>query len=118
MVPYLKGIHQTLDSWRPYQGKDGLKLRQRDINLLQQNPDVPDNREANLYENHLKRVTAVPQLRSDLDALDQLCGDSSPPTRRVRVEGIGSVGYRFGDASGKGYGSGMAAKGLRLRYGH
>ena len=34
------------------------------------------------------------------------------------MEDSGSVGYGFGDASGKGYGSGMAAKELRLCYSH
>ena len=69
-----------------------------------------------MYKNHPKRVTDVPRLWSDLDALDRLCGDSGPPRRRVRVKVVGSVGYSFGDASGKGHRSGMAAKGLRLAY--
>jgi hypothetical protein len=31
MVPYLKGIHQTLDSWRPHRDKDGWKLSMKEI---------------------------------------------------------------------------------------
>ena len=118
MVPYLKGIHQTLDSWRPHRGRDGWKMRQRDIDMLRRNSDASNAKEANAYENHPDRVKAVPRLMSDVDALDVLCGDQGPPVRKARVSEVGSVGYGFGDASGKGYGSGMAAKGLRLRYGH
>ena len=74
--------------------------------------------EANLYENHPERVTAVERLAGNLNALDSLCGDSGPPSQQASVNDAGSVGYGFGDASGKGYESGIAAKGLRLRYGH
>ena len=34
MKPYLKGLHQKLDSWREYRGEDGWKLSYRDINFL------------------------------------------------------------------------------------
>ena len=39
MKPYLKGLHQTLDSWREYRGEDGWKLSYRDINLLRRNEE-------------------------------------------------------------------------------
>jgi hypothetical protein len=31
MVPYLKGIHQMLDSWRPNRDKDKWKLSMKEI---------------------------------------------------------------------------------------
>ena len=49
MALYLKGIHQTLDSWRPNWGADGWKLKQQDIDLLQRGCDDPTSVMANLY---------------------------------------------------------------------
>ena len=34
MRPYLKGLHQTLDSWRANRGKDGWKLSCREFKLM------------------------------------------------------------------------------------
>jgi hypothetical protein len=33
MNPYLKGIHLTLDSWRPWRREDGWKLTMAEIRL-------------------------------------------------------------------------------------
>jgi hypothetical protein len=30
-IPYLKGVHLTLDSWRKWQRKDGWKMSQKEI---------------------------------------------------------------------------------------
>ena len=73
MVPYLKGIHQTLDSWRPNRGADGWKLKQRDIDLLWRGSDDPTSITANLYENYLDTVKPVEILNDDLSALEELC---------------------------------------------
>ena len=29
--PYMKGLHLTIDSWRPFQGTDGFKLRGKEL---------------------------------------------------------------------------------------
>jgi hypothetical protein len=29
--PYMKGLHLTLDSWRPFRGADGFKLRGKEL---------------------------------------------------------------------------------------
>ena len=31
MTPYLKGLHQTIDSWRPYTREDGWRMSHREI---------------------------------------------------------------------------------------
>jgi hypothetical protein len=42
MVPYLKGVHLTLDSWREGRREDGWKRSQKEMDLLRKNSDVPD----------------------------------------------------------------------------
>jgi hypothetical protein len=42
MVPYLKGVHLTLDSWREGRREDGYKRSQKEINILRRNSDVLD----------------------------------------------------------------------------
>ena len=29
--PYMKGLHLTIDSWRPFRGTDGFKLRGKEL---------------------------------------------------------------------------------------
>ena len=35
MNPYLKRMHLTLDSWRPYRDKDGWRLRGEELNMAE-----------------------------------------------------------------------------------
>ena len=34
MTPYLKGLHQTIDSWRPFTREDGWRMSRREIDLF------------------------------------------------------------------------------------
>jgi hypothetical protein len=93
MTPYLKGIHQTLDSWRPNRDDDGWKLPlrlQRTVTESEADGKAP------------QRVKAVVRLESDLKALEALLEGDGPPKRRIRSGKVVEVYYGFGDASATG----------------
>ena len=76
--PYFKGIHQTLDSWRPEKDKDGWKLERREMMMYLASKDgvvgfIGDSEAP-------EDVFPVFRLASDLQALEcLLMGDE--PTR-------------------------------------
>ena len=112
IVPYLKGIHLTLDSWRAWRKEDGWKLSQSEINqvLVGMDPDqFQEEQKAPL------RVKWVPRLKKDIDALRLFTGSENPPKRLVRPLEGASVVYTFGDASGSGFG-GSSYGNEELRY--
>ena len=135
MRPYLKGLHQTLDSWRANRGKDGWKLSYRELKLIKQRKRTQDRQwEMNLArrgtevevepviacegaESAPDRVSPAPRLRDDLDALMHLTEAEEPPKRCVRAKHVWGIAYGFGDASGGGGGSGIEHKNrTRLRF--
>ena len=89
IVPYLKGIHLTLDSWCPNRDEDGWKTKpatgpewNEAEDLLHRNEGLSDEvilasldkqedlkEECNLYENHPDQGTIVPRLQDGLFAL-------------------------------------------------
>ncbi|CAJ1926900.1 unnamed protein product [Cylindrotheca closterium] len=118
MVPYLKGIHLTLDAWRPGRDDEGWKS----IGYKGEAP-TPSSQDAPEY------VKGVPRLKDDLAALSALTASESPPIRRVRSKRVMTVFYGFGDASAVGFcstfqrfskqGSGFIAEDkIHYRYGH
>eukprot|EP00980_Cylindrotheca_fusiformis_P019180 scaffold6510_cov122-Cylindrotheca_fusiformis.AAC.2 len=102
MVPYLKGIHLTLDGWRSFRDEDGWKLPNRKIEEMRTKgigvvkPDEEKPRAP-------QRVQGVKRLRGDLWALQELMQDERPPKRRVRSKKTIEVFYGFGDASAEGF---------------
>jgi hypothetical protein len=101
MVPYLKGIHQTLDSWRTNRDSEGWKLsakelaaRLRNGRSLEKEPEGPPS-----------RVKAASRLEGDLEAFTKLFGSEAPPRRLVRSAVSLQIFYGFGDASGVGHSS-------------
>jgi hypothetical protein len=119
MVPYLKGIHGTLDSWRGGRDRNGWKLkRKRERDYSDATPDLmgqhdPASAEVKFGMSSLsggemeppEYVTAVDRLKDDLLALMSLASSEKPPRRLVRMKGHVRVVYGFGDASGHGFGS-------------
>jgi hypothetical protein len=75
LVPYLKGVHLTLDSWRPNRDSAGWKLR--DYQHLAQFPEV-------IPVSAPSAVRAVPRLLQDIVALQSLFAPTIPPSRPVR----------------------------------
>ena len=99
MIPYLKGIYLTLNSWRGNRNKDGwkdTKKRKRDLETDQASPEV--------YEPPPTWVSAVPRLKLDISALMELTCLENPPDVPIRAVEPNAT-YLVGDASGVGFGS-------------
>lgn len=107
MVPYLKGIHLSLDSWRPWRKADGWKMTQAEIALDMEDEDLETMGHGHSYEKRAtERVRWVLRLQEDIQALCMLTESVAPPHRVLRPkEGSLDVVYAFGDASGSGFGS-------------
>jgi hypothetical protein len=106
MVPYLKGIHLTLDSWRPWRSSDGWKMTQSEITMALNDESLDFMGEGHVSDRKApNRVNWVPHLREDVDALLCLTRLELPPHRVVRPREGSTVVSCFGDASGSGFGS-------------
>ena len=107
--PYMKGLHLTVDGWRPGCDPDtGWKTPARKRSILEQDED------GDWYEVEQVDEPAVapecvppsPRLQRDLEFLEELLEGDEPVSELVRA-GKTSVGYLLGDASGQGFGSGL-----------
>jgi hypothetical protein len=103
-VPYLKGIHLTLDSWRSGRNEDGWKQSRAGMEQLRRHGD-PEEAMKVISEEAPVLVIPVPCLEQDLKALLALTDPLVPPERAVRSKHLLQVCYGFGDASGEGFGS-------------
>jgi hypothetical protein len=109
-VPYLRGIHKTIDSWRGYRNEDGWKMTELEIRTaVEADEEFRVNEDA---KEHGELVTAVPRLINDVNALKRLTKDDAPPKVVKRRKKSGSVCYGFGDASGQGFGNAIEVNGL------
>jgi hypothetical protein len=108
MVPFLKGIHQTLEMWRPNRDEDGWKIiRPASQQVAVEHGEPP------------KFVGAAPRLASDMEALQLLFSSAAPPRRKIRGTVVVEVFYGFGDASKTGFCTNFEIDGeIRYRYGH
>ena len=95
MVPYLKGIYLTLNSWRPDRNQEGWSVKKRVREA---------KKRAATYEKPPTWVKTVDRLKDDLRALMELTGLESPPKIPVRATNKEAC-YIVGDASGSGFGS-------------
>lgn len=108
ITPYLKGVHLTLDSWRPWRRDDGWKMTMAEIRTAREEcPEMDDS--VGLGEIGTTKAPAsvkwVPRLSHDIKALSQFFRPTLPPRRVVRPRPGSVVVYSFGDASGSGFGS-------------
>jgi hypothetical protein len=78
LVPYLKGIHLTLDSSRPGRNKDGWKRTRADMEHLRRN-GYPEETMKALSDEAPRLVMPVPRLEQDLKALLALTDPPGPP---------------------------------------
>jgi hypothetical protein len=99
MLPYLKGIHQALDSWRPNWVEDGWKLSHKEIAKRQwKKLWEPERTEP------LTQVNASPRLKDGLlEALWVLLRHEHPPRWRMQSTHCLEVFYGCGDASATGH---------------
>ena len=98
MVPYLKGIHQTLETYRDTRRADGWKMSHKEIEAAKR-----AGTEFRIQETPPERVKAAPRMESDLGALQLLVDSDAPPKRRVRSRLVLEIFYGFGDASAIGH---------------
>lgn len=111
MVPFLKGIHLTLDGWRPDRDEEGWKVppfREKGwggfgCDNWNGDLDGDSDEDEDSLEKPPKDVKAVPRLRGDVEALLLLTEQEHPPLRRVRSKKVVNIYYGFGDASAVGY---------------
>jgi hypothetical protein len=97
MVPYLKGLHLTLDFWRPNRDEEGWRGKQ--------NLD-PEEASAFFIGNNKKAprfVKIAPRLKADVQVLMDLTAFQEPPAINVRAR-CSAAAYLVGDASGSGFG--------------
>lgn len=105
MVPYLKGLHLTVDSWREGRDEEGWRMARKELeaflaargdetaDLIPIDPKAP------------QEVQAVPRLERDLLSLVELTREELPAERIVRAKTVVHIVYGFADASGTGFGS-------------
>ncbi len=136
MVPYLKGIHHTLESWRFGRDADGWKQGREDI-IDWLNSEVDFEAEAfggevtkRNWKEALKsyraeregeaptEVEPVRRLKKDLEALDLILCADKPISRLVRGTKMKKVRLMFGDASGSGFGATWETSNGLLRFRH
>ena len=96
-VPYLKGFHLTLESWRPNRDVEGWRLPNNDWIRLQAFWDEKGIEvETDLsYHDAPELVKIVPRLKTDLILLEILFSDPNPPLRVVRSKKLKAAGFSF-----------------------
>ena len=76
MTPYLKGLHQTIDSWRPFIREDGWIISRREIDFFRKEGNGhPVEYEGIEAPN---TVTPVKRLKKDARALKELTDYDNP----------------------------------------
>ena len=127
LVPFMKGFHLTIDSWRDYRPTSGWKMNEKVwssyVEARIADGDLSEE-EARAMQETLsdgaapKTVQAVPRFKSDLQAMKVYFGPPTPPEITDRVSQVLYVMYGFGDASGTGFGSSIqSSAGLSYRIG-
>jgi hypothetical protein len=99
MVPYLKGLHLTLETWRSNRDDDGWKIVTKKLG--------GDEAEEAAQQGETKapeRVSAASRLAADVVALSRFTSSKEPAKRAVPPLASASVVVGFGDASGLGSG--------------
>jgi hypothetical protein len=102
ITPFLKGVHLTLDGWRPGRDSEGWKTPSAYVDADMVLAWGMESLDTPLEAPTL--VTAVPRLRDDLSCLAQLFQPDHSPVRFIHSTNITLVTYGFGDASGSGFG--------------
>ena len=112
-VPFLRGIHQTLESWREWRGADGWKMAAREIEyaMEQEEYEGPAQEQGARIEVG-GTVKGVPRLAMDVEALSTLTKFEAPPKVVRRSKRTASAKYMGGDASGKGFGNALVVDGV------
>ena len=107
MTPYLKGIHHTLESWRPDRDHEGYKQKLEWDGWLQEKEGWKALDQAPKYDPSKPppTVSAVPRLSDDVTALLEFLPSDEPATQDCRSQKALVALYLLGDASGDGLGN-------------
>ena len=102
LVPYLKGIHLTLESWRPDRDSEGWRVgKKQRQELVQASSDASMRKEAPI------EVEQVPRFKDDIRAIKELTDFEKPPKLLARPRKGSKAVIVFADASGEGFGSSL-----------
>lgn len=107
IIPYLKGFHLTIESFRGGRDDEGWKLP---INARRADSEGTELPRYSLSPP--TKVRAVPRLRQDLEALERLFSGDVPPKVPVRPSKGACVSFCFGDAAGAGFGFSASIRGI------
>ena len=97
MNSYLKGLHLTLDSWRPHREKEGWKIQGEQLKMSEMGGKWNNVEKVD----RPSLVKGVPMLMANLKALRHLIEKKNPPKRKLRVK-MQELAYRMGYARGLG----------------
>ena len=128
MVPYMKCLHLTIDSWREGRDQEGWRVNKPKGRLTiwewegEKWIDVDPDAVAEAMgeeEGAPEMVKPVPRFLSDARALRELTQGIEPPKVLCRAKRRLSVCYLMGDASGAGFGSSVwGSEGIRWESGN
>jgi hypothetical protein len=135
ITPYIKGLHLTIDGWRPDRDAKGWRKPEakhysprsaglgeaveRNVQKLR----VWNGEEEGWEEEELEAPTEVklmPQMGPDVSALERFFSTKLPPLRVIRGRLVLEAFYGFRDASGTGFGAsfdGDTSKQIFYRFG-
>ena len=111
MKPYLKGLHKTIDRWRPARDEEGWKIMEEWLK-------IKEGIEMDLEDFALaptEFVLPVKRMKNDVQCLSKLTSDEAPPKVTRRTTKFGTAYYGFGDASGKGFGHAVEIEGMTYK---
>jgi hypothetical protein len=94
MVPYLKGIHLSLDFWRDNRDEDGWRI----VNTYEEKLETGQKRKPPVW------VKMAPRFKNDMEALMSMTDLEEPPSVPVRPTQTAAA-FMVGDASGSGFGT-------------
>ena len=113
MLPFLRGLYLTMNSWRTGRDANGWKLSGRAYASMMSEMRGSGTWTGPVHSSNKRgpeKVRAVPLLFDHLNALRKLFENVEPTLRLIRGASICEAAYVFGDASGEGFGSSWVNK--------
>jgi hypothetical protein len=105
IVPYLIGLHLTINGWRKNCDDDGWRLALSELRLRSEAAALDEDEEGAEEESIPTEVLAMPRLKSEMQAILSLMSADKPVLRRTCCRKTSKAYYGFGDASGLGFGA-------------